>query len=87
MIWSFFELLTCTRFGKVSPKPDKFESELAIRLVRAREALDRYDTTDAVKDGIMAALQQLVAYNQEERPALKELLHIMESILLQIEFS
>lgn len=81
---TFYELITCSRFGKISPKQEKFQEEMVSRTELAQEALGRYDADPALKGAVLAAMQQFLSYNPEERPNLQELLNLMESLSAQV---
>ena len=77
---TFYELLTCKRFGKLNPSREKFEEEVHQRLKMCEADLDRYELGPDVRAAISGVLRSMLSYDHEDRPDLQETLNQMEQL-------
>ena len=77
---TFYELLTCKRFGKLNPSREKFEEEVHQRLKMCEADLDRYELNADVRAAISGVLRSMLSYEHEDRPDLQETLNQMEQL-------
>lgn len=77
---TFYELLTCKRFGKLNPLKEKFEAEVHQRLKMCEADLDRYEIGPDIRAAISGVLRSMLSYEHEDRPDLQETLNQMEQL-------